>query len=106
MSIVSTSLKILLVGFTAKRTTTGWPEEIPPRIPPAWLDKNSGVLWEMSEIFNVVILNLPQFRSILGMEEKLFYSELQEQLIEARGMWNSSRKVGGFVDKYLEIYSK
>ena len=28
------------VGFTAKRATTGWPVEMPPRMPPAWLDRN------------------------------------------------------------------
>jgi len=70
------------------------------------LDRNSGVLWEMSEIFNVIILNLPRFRNIIRMEEKLFYSELQGKLVEARSMWNSSKNVGGFVDKYLESYSK
>ena len=31
-----------LVGFTAKRTTMSCPVEIPPRIPPAWFDRNSG----------------------------------------------------------------
>jgi FkbM family methyltransferase len=30
------------VGFTAKRTTTGSPLEMPPRMPPAWLDLNDG----------------------------------------------------------------
>src|SRR5437763_916873 len=30
------------VGFTAKRATTGWPVEMPPRMPPAWLDRNLG----------------------------------------------------------------
>ena len=27
------------VGLTAKRATTGWPVEMPPRMPPAWLDR-------------------------------------------------------------------
>jgi phosphonoacetate hydrolase len=31
------------VGFTAKRATTGWPVEMPPRMPPAWFDRNSGL---------------------------------------------------------------
>ncbi len=29
-----------LVGFTANRATTGWPVEMPPRMPPAWLEAN------------------------------------------------------------------
>ena len=28
------------VGLTAKDATISWPEEIPPKIPPAWLDLN------------------------------------------------------------------
>src|ERR1700739_3892151 len=27
------------VGLPAKRATTGWPVEMPPRMPPAWLDR-------------------------------------------------------------------
>jgi len=30
------------VGFTAKRATMGWPVEMPPRMPPALLVRNSG----------------------------------------------------------------
>ena len=28
--------------MTAKRATTGWPVEMPPRMPPAWLDRKRG----------------------------------------------------------------
>ena len=28
------------VGFTASVTTMSWPVEMPPRIPPAWFDRN------------------------------------------------------------------
>jgi hypothetical protein len=31
-----------LAGFTAKRATTGWPVEMPPRMPPALFDRNTG----------------------------------------------------------------
>src|SRR5665811_2071962 len=43
VSMVSRVLRIEEVGFTAKRATTGCPVEMPPRIPPALLDMNSGV---------------------------------------------------------------
>ena len=29
--------------MTAKRATTGWPVEMPPRMPPAWLERKSGL---------------------------------------------------------------
>ena len=31
------------MGLTAKRATMGWPVEMPPRMPPAWLDRNTGL---------------------------------------------------------------
>src|ERR1700742_2792566 len=38
-STVRRGVRIDDVGFTAKRTTTGCPVEMPPRMPPAWLDR-------------------------------------------------------------------
>jgi len=67
------------------------------------LNKNSGILWELSEIFNIIILNLPQFREIMEMEEKLFYPELQEKLNKSKEIWNSCNNIKEFVTKYLKI---
>ena len=36
-------VRIEEVGLTAKRATKSWPEEIPPKTPPAWLAKNWGL---------------------------------------------------------------
>src|SRR5436190_9321055 len=41
-STVRRGVRIDEVGFTAKRATIGWPVEMPPRIPPALLDRNCG----------------------------------------------------------------
>jgi hypothetical protein len=35
--MVGMGVRMLLVGLKATRTTTGWPVEMPPAIPPAWL---------------------------------------------------------------------
>ena len=40
-SIVRRGVRIDDVGLTAKRTTIGWPVEMPPRMPPAWFDRNT-----------------------------------------------------------------
>ena len=37
LSMVSLLVNIDEVGLTAKDATISWPDEIPPRIPPAWL---------------------------------------------------------------------
>lgn len=66
------------------------------------LDKNSGILWELSEIINVLILNLPQFKKIIGKEEKLFYPELRIKLDNAINIWDSSANIDEFITKYLQ----
>ena len=67
------------------------------------LSKNSGILWEMSEIFNVIILNLSPFREILGMEELLFYPELKEKLDKAKEIWSlNNGNISMFVRDYLK----
>ena len=40
--IVRRGVRIDEVGLTAKRATTGWPVEMPPRMPPALLERNTG----------------------------------------------------------------
>ncbi len=41
-SMVRRGVRIDEVGLTAKRTTMGWPDEMPPRMPPALLERNCG----------------------------------------------------------------
>jgi hypothetical protein len=42
------------VGFTAKRATTGWPVEMPPRMPPARLERNRVPLLPATVPFRLV----------------------------------------------------
>ncbi|OGF85684.1 hypothetical protein A2Z63_00070 [Candidatus Giovannonibacteria bacterium RIFCSPLOWO2_02_44_8] len=67
------------------------------------LDRNSGVLWELSEIINVILLNEPEFRSILQKEEKLFYPSLENKFKEIKTIWINSDKCldSNFMQKSL-----
>jgi len=65
------------------------------------LDKNSGALWELSEIINIIILNLPQFKNILDLEEKLFYTSLKDKLDRVKIIWDENSNFNDFVDKTL-----
>jgi hypothetical protein len=65
------------------------------------LDMNTGPLWELSEIFNIIILNLPEFREIIEMEEILFYTELQDKLDRAKEIWSLCGNIKEFIPKYL-----
>lgn len=67
------------------------------------LNKNTDILWEMSEIFNVIVLNLPSFRKILNKKEKLFYPNLKDKLYQANIIWNSTKDIKVFITKYLTI---
>lgn len=65
------------------------------------MDKNKGILWELSEIFNVIILNLPMFKEIIGKEEKLFYPNLKDKLDRAKVIWDSTKDIKKFITRYL-----
>jgi len=42
--------------------------------------KNDNNLWELSEIFNVIFLNIPSLQKAIGAEELLFYPDLNDKL--------------------------
>jgi len=68
------------------------------------LNYNSGKLWELSEIFNVIILNQKEFHDILKREEKLFYPDLSNKLIVIKKVWNEScNDMKNFIIKSLDI---
>jgi hypothetical protein len=68
------------------------------------LDKNSGKLWALSEVFNVILMNEPDFRNISDREEKLFYPELKEKLAIAQKTWcDSGKNISEFIKKYLTV---
>lgn len=62
-------------------------------------DTNSGILWELSEVFNVILLNTPPFQAILGHEEKLFYPNLKDMLEKGRSVYEEEK---GDVKKWIE----
>lgn len=68
-------------------------------------DKNSGPLWELSEIFNIIILNLPEFREILGVDEKLFYPDLKLKLENISNLWDQKTSLDDFINRSL-VYLK
>lgn len=66
------------------------------------LDKNSGPLWELSEVLDTIILNLPEFRKIMEREEKVFYTSLNSKLEIAKGIWSKyNGDINGFIKESL-----
>jgi hypothetical protein len=68
------------------------------------LDTNSGPFWELSEIVNIVLLNQPKFRRIIGIEESLFYPTLKLKLEAIMAIWEKEGKSisPSFICKSLE----
>jgi len=50
------------------------------------LDTNGGPYWALSEIFNVIILNRPEFQQILHREEQMFYPMLKNYVEPIRAL--------------------
>lgn len=68
------------------------------------LNKNSGKLWELSEIFNVIILNQKEFYDILKREEKLFYPSLGDKLVVVKKLWDENHgDINDFITKSLSV---
>jgi len=49
--------------------------------------QDDNALWKLSEIFNVIFLNVPQIQKAIGAEEFLFYPDLQDAFEEIKQMW-------------------
>lgn len=49
--------------------------------------KDSKELWELSEIFNVLFLNIPSIQEVIGAEELLFYPDLKSKLEKITEIW-------------------
>ncbi len=71
------------------------------------LDKNSGAYWDLSEIFNVIILNQPAFKEILGKSEMVFYPNHKEIYPTIERVWNENNgDIKKFVEDSLKILQK
>lgn len=65
--------------------------------------KDSKALWELSEIFNVIFLNLTSIRGVIGAEELLFYPDLKDKLEQVRKIWDKHLEARDFIVSSLKI---
>lgn len=64
---------------------------------------DSKALWELSEIFNVIFLNLPSIRDVIGAEELLFYHDLKDKLEKVKKIWDKTPKAEEFIRSSLDL---
>jgi len=60
-------------------------------------------IWKLSEIFNDVILRLPEFVAITGQKEPAFYAESEQELNDAIKLWEEVKTVKVFIAKYFKL---
>lgn len=68
--------------------------------------KDSKDLWELSEIFNVIFLNLPPIRNSIGTEELLFYPGLKNKLEAIKLIWAEQSDAKKFIETSLAYLHK
>ena len=56
--------------------------------------------WELAEIFNVIILNLPQFKALIKKEE-LGYAQHAQLIPKYRKIWNQSDDINSYLEKTI-----
>lgn len=59
--------------------------------------KDDSNLWELSEIFNVIFLNLPSLQKAIGAEELLFYPQLKDKLEKIKQIWIEQTNADEFI---------
>lgn len=64
------------------------------------------VIWKLSEIFNDVVLRLPEFAAITGQSNPGIYAETRQELDDAIKLWEETKSVKAFITKYLESINK
>ena len=70
------------------------------------LDCNSGPLWELSEIFDVLILNSNDFQQILPEKNELCYSDLSEKYKIIEKIWRENLPIKTFITRSLKKFSE
>ena len=64
--------------------------------------KDDNNLWKLSEIFNVIFLNLPTIQKAIGTEELLFYPALKDKLENIQQIWTENKNIDDFILKSLD----
>lgn len=61
------------------------------------------VIWKLSEIFNDVVLRLPEFVAFTGNNDPATYAETREELNGAIKLWEETKTIKVFVAQYFKL---
>ena len=60
-------------------------------------------LWELSEIFNILFLNILTIQKVIGAEELLFYPALKEKCEKVKVLWGKTLGAEKFIRDSLKL---
>jgi hypothetical protein len=59
-------------------------------------------IWKLSEIFNDVVLRLPEFIVLTGQKDPSIYAQTAKELEQNLNLWQKSNNVNSFIRSYLK----
>jgi hypothetical protein len=65
--------------------------------------KDTKELWELSEIFNVLFLNILSIQKAIGAEELLFYPALKEKYEKIKKLWDQNCDAEKFIYASIKL---
>jgi hypothetical protein len=68
--------------------------------------RDEGYIWKLSEVFNDVVLRLPEFVELTGIKKPEIYAQTQRELKKNTRLWGETNNVEDFVKTYFSITSE
>ena len=63
------------------------------------LDPNQGILWELAEVFNSVILSEPEFKKTYKQKRDWSYPAYRKYLKDLKKIWHESKNIDIWIEK-------
>jgi len=70
------------------------------------LDTESGIFWDLAEIFNAVALSLPQFIKLHGQKKIICYPEHKKYLPKLKKLWRETQNIDKWLIKAYKYLQK
>lgn len=67
------------------------------------LDTNQGIFWDLAEIFNAIILHMPNFIKIHGVKKRVIYPEHSKYIHKLESIWKKYRDIDKFIPAAYRI---
>ena len=70
--------------------------------PNEYKNRDKDYIWKLSEVFNDIILRLPEFVKLTGIKKPDIYAQTQKELEKNTKLWDESNGIKDFIHNYLK----